>query len=541
MKKILAVFCALSLLLSLSACAAPSAPSNPALPDTGTQTDPASSGELTAVPDDPYDEAQAIRLTFADDGIQGEGEGVSAEGTALTISSPGTYLLSGSCADGSVKVKKGTTGVTLVLSGLSLTSADTAPITCAKSTEVVIVAARGTENTLRDAQQNNDDSFPENENAENAVLKCKDGSRVTLCGGGVLTIESNGKNGIKSGMTTDDEGEASLTIRDLQLRITAAVNDAVNAEQLLNVESGNLTIDAADDALHCDLEMNIGAENTAGPTIDIRSCYEGLEAATLAVWSGDISIVASDDCVNAANSDLTDYAFSMSFHGGSVNAYTSGGDGFDSNGTLTITGGTIAVWTANAADNQPLDADGLITVSGGTVLAAGASGGMGMNLDAQQPCLTFGESRGFFASSSGIRQGSTFTIAGADGSAVFTGTAVCAASFVFFSSADLSDGVSYTLTSTGEMTATAQTGASQSSSFPGGGGGFLGGQIGRRDDENGGERPARPTDGNLPSDPPEGFADGTTPPDPPEGFADGTTPPDPPEGFGDGTTPPTPA
>ena len=47
-----------------------------------------------------------------------------------------------------------------------------------------------------------------------------------------------------------------------------------------------------------------------------------------------------------------------------------GPKGVEFNGDLTISGGTVAVWTANTADNQPLDADGTITVTGGTVFAA---------------------------------------------------------------------------------------------------------------------------------------------------------------------------
>ena len=131
---------------------------------------------------------------------------------------------------GSIKVKKGTTGVTLVLDGLTLTSENTAAITCGKSSEVTILVSNGTENSLSDTEQNNDDNYPENENAENAVIKCKDGSLVTLCGDGELTITANGKNGIKSGATTDEDGEALLTIRDLTLNIDEPVNDAINAE-----------------------------------------------------------------------------------------------------------------------------------------------------------------------------------------------------------------------------------------------------------------------------------------------------------------------
>lgn len=291
-------------------------------------------------------------LRFSNSGItvqEGDYDGYKIDGTELTINAAGTYVLSGSCADGSVTVKKGTTGVVLVLDGLTLTCGDSAAIACNKSTEVTIVAADGTVNALADTEQNNDETYPDNDSAENAVIKCKDGSQVTLCGSGTLNVTANGKNGVKSGATTDEEGAASLTIRELTLNIDAPVNDAVNAEQQLNIESGSLTISAGDDALHCDLSLTVGASGTAGPDIDITGCYEGIEAANLAIRSGDIDITATDDCLNAANSDLTGYSFTMDISGSTINAYTSGGDGFDSNGSLTISGGVIAVWTANTA------------------------------------------------------------------------------------------------------------------------------------------------------------------------------------------------
>lgn len=130
--------------------------------------------------------------------------------------------------------------------------------------------------------------------------------------------------------------------------------------------------------------------NCSDGSITIKACYEGLEAATLNILSGNISILSEDDCLNAANSDLTGYSFSMTISGGAITAYSSTGDGFDSNGDLTITGGTVVVWTANTADDQPLDADGTLTVSGGTVLAAGGSAGMGVPISAAQPYVTFG-------------------------------------------------------------------------------------------------------------------------------------------------------
>ncbi len=464
-----------------------------------------------------YTAKGATEFTFSNSGITAEDGNYTdykISGTDLTIQSSGTYLVSGNCADGSIKIKKGTTDVTLVLDGLTLTSSDTAPITCNKSTEVTIVAASGTANTLTDSAQNNDDNYPDNEDAENAVIKCKDGSDVTIRGSGTLNINAKGKNGIKSGATTDEEGDASLTIQDITLNITAPVNDAINAEQQLDVESGTLTISAGDDAIHCDYEMNVGAVGTDGPTITITDCYEGLEAATLNIFSGDIDITASDDCLNAANSDLSGYAFSMNISGGTINAYSSSGDGFDSNGTLTISGGTVAVWTANTADNQPLDADGVLTVSGGTVLAAGGSSGMGVQISATQPYVTFGSSGGMAqpgsrGGSALIAKGGSFTVKDSSGNTVYSGTAVCNTNYLFFSSSKLTSSSSYSLYSgsASAATATAQTGTANS-------GGMGGGQ--------------RPGSGNGPqpdgSQQPPAASGNSTPPALPDGSGAGQPP-----------------
>ena len=491
-------------------------------------------------------------ITFTDSGVTVSASGgVETEGTAVTVTESGTYLLSGSCADGSVKVKKGTTGVTLVLNGLDLTANGTAPIICGKSTEVTILVNDGTENTLTDTAENNSETG--NADGENAVIKCKDGSQVLLCGTGTLNIQAKGKNGIKSGASTEETGDAFLTIRELTLNIDAPVNDAVNAGATLNVESGTVTVSAGDDALHCDYTLNIGAEGTEGPTIRIQECYEGLEGATVNVYSGDISIIAADDCINGANADLTNFSYRLNIFGGTIDARSSTGDGFDSNGDLTISGGTVAVWTANTADNEPLDADGTVTISGGTVLAAGGSG-MGLNLSAQQPCVIFGGSGmggqgqqpgqmpgqssqsgqstppempaqsgqstppempsqsgtgtrpgqgGMDGGNSLLTEGGSFTLTASDGTVLYSGSAVYRSTFVLFSSDALSDGDSCTLTCGDTQTAgTAATGTvSAGMGGMGGGqrsngtpptGGFNGQTPGQKPDDSG-SAPGQPT------------------------------------------------
>ena len=420
---------------------------------------------------------EGTKITFTNSAITADSnDGLEIDGTNLTITKSGTYLLSGTCANGSVKVKKGTTGVTLVLQGLSLTCEDTAPLVCGKSTEVTIVAGANTENTLADTESNNEENG--NTQAENAVIKCKDGSQVILCGTGSLTIQANAKNGIHSGATTQEEGEASLTIRELTLNIGAA-NDAVNAEAALNVESGNLSISAGDDALHCDNTLSIGADNTQGPTIAISDCNEGLEGATVNVFSGEVNIVSTDDCINAANPDLSGFDYQLNISGGSVTAYTRTGDGFDSNGDITISGGTVAVWSANTADNSPLDADGTVTISGGTVLAAGGGSGMGMNLSAQQPCVVFGGESRMGGGAGLVTNGSGFTIS--TSGTLYSGSALCGASFLLFSSPELADGDSCTLTCGSSET----TGQVQSGTVSTGRGGMGGGKIGGNPPEGG--------------------------------------------------------
>ena len=81
-------------------------------------------------------------FTFTDNGINVSNEAdknYKIEGTSLTINGKGSYKVTGSCSDGSVKVKKSTTGVTLTLSDLTLTNTTTAPLMCNKNSQADII------------------------------------------------------------------------------------------------------------------------------------------------------------------------------------------------------------------------------------------------------------------------------------------------------------------------------------------------------------------------------------------------------------------
>lgn len=483
---------------------------------------------------------EGTSIVFYDDKIAAENgtDGYSAEGTQLTISAPGTYIVSGSCKNGSIKVKKNIQDVTIVLNGLTLKSEDGAAVCVGKSSRVTLTAAAGTKNTLSDTEKNNSDNHTENENAENAVIKCKDGAQLTVNGDGEIIINASGKNGIKTGEA--DEDNASRLVLEGNLDIVA-VNDAVNAGGELIINSGTLKINAKDDALHSDTVLTVGQIGTDGPVISISACCEGLEAVSVTVNSGTLEVTATDDCINAANKELSDGEFSITINGGTLKMYTSSGDGFDSNGNLTITGGFISLWSANSADNQPLDADGMVTVSGGTVIAGGGSGGMGMKLTADQPCVIFssggtggrpgggsggfpggnnggnnggfrpGGSRGGQGGTSGqggasgsaqppakqdepsgeaqangpsgsaqgslIAQDSTLTLRDEDGNTLITATAMCQSGYIVLSSPELEAGKSYSLYAEDTLIGTQSAVSGQNaSSGSGGSGGFNPGQ-----------------------------------------------------------------
>ena len=459
---------------------------------------------------------EGTSIVFYDDEIAAENgtNGYSAEGTQLTISAPGTYIVSGSCKNGSIKVKKNIQDVTIVLNGLTLKSEDGAAVCVGKSSRVTLTAAAGTKNTLSDTEKNNSDNHTENENAENAVIKCKDGAQLTVNGDGEIIINASGKNGIKTGGA--DEDNASRLVLEGNLDITA-VNDAVNAGGELIINSGTLKINAKDDALHSDTVLTVGQIGTDGPVISISACCEGLEAVSVTVNSGTLEVSATDDCINAANKELSGGEFSITINGGTLKMYTSSGDGFDSNGNLTITGGFISLWSANSADNQPLDADGMVTVSGGTVIAGGGSGGFpggnnGGNNGGFRPGGSRGGQGGFpqggtsgqggasgsaqppakqdepsgeaqangpsgSAQGSLIAQDSTLTLRDEDGNTLITATAMCQSGYIVLSSPELEAGKSYSLYAEDTLIGTQSAVSGQNaSSGSGGSGGFNPGQ-----------------------------------------------------------------
>ena len=86
-----------------------------------------------------YTTANATLVTLTDSAAKASGKysGCEIDGTDISITAAGTYVFSGDCDNGSITVKKGVTGVTIVLNGLTLTNDDSAAITLNKTAEAL--------------------------------------------------------------------------------------------------------------------------------------------------------------------------------------------------------------------------------------------------------------------------------------------------------------------------------------------------------------------------------------------------------------------
>ena len=140
----------------------------------------------------------------------------------------------------------------------------------------------------------------------------------------------------------------------------------------VNISGGTLTLNASDDAVHADYTLNISGGKTT-----VTSAYEGLEGNLIKVSGGETYVYATDDGVNATAGNA---AANITVSGGFLDVEVPANgdtDGIDSNGTITITGGTVIAKGPGSASGSSgggawaVDADGTVTLSGGSLIIFG--------------------------------------------------------------------------------------------------------------------------------------------------------------------------
>ena len=283
------------------------------------------------------------------------GEGATAEGAVVTVTRAGTYLISGTAADGQIVVDTtDESKVTLLFNGASLTC-QSGPAILVKSApkKVVISTVAGSVSILSDGTGYvvPDEEQVEGEIYPNAcIYSCED---LELIGNGELCITGNADKGIN---TKDD-----LKIMGGTLTVTS-VGVGIRANDSLEMSGGTVTVNAGADGVKT---ANTETEGKGYLTVEGGSLYitakgDGLSAATdLTVKGGSLVLTTTD----------TDGIVLEESAGNPTSGSTGGGFGGMGGGRPGGPGGMMGESSANKAaiSAKGLKAVGMLTVSGGSV------------------------------------------------------------------------------------------------------------------------------------------------------------------------------
>ena len=305
-----------------------------------------------------YKASEAVKITLNKTTATVSGSGAKADGSTITITEEGVYIVRGTLEDGQIIVNASDSDkVQIVLDGVHINCETNAAIYVREADKVFITLAENSSNTLGDGNE----YTQIDDNTVDSVIFSK--SNLVCNGTGSLTIEADYKHGIVSkddlvitgGTYKIAAADNGITAKD-QIKILNgsfdidAANSAVKAKNTDDAELGNIyiaggiftieaeqdgfhatgsivvddgtiTVNSGDDGFHAELDTVIH-----GGTILVEKSNEGLEGKRVMVNGGDITVNASDDGINAANSG-DDGANAANSGDGGVNAANSGDDG----------------------------------------------------------------------------------------------------------------------------------------------------------------------------------------------------------------------
>lgn len=336
MKKIAAVFCCMTLAVSMGACGNSSDAKS--LEDNGNKTDTAVETTISAKEqlssfsfedmfterdlEGTYEEGNAVSIRLSDGATSCDSGNVKVSDDTITIEKEGVYVLSGSLSDGQIVVDAEGCKVQLVLSGGSVSNDSTAAIYVKSADKVFLTLAEGTSNTLTVTGE----FAAIDENNIDAVVFSKDD--LCLNGTGKLSVSCVSGHGVVS---KDD-----LKVTGGNYTITAT-GHALSGKDSVRIANGSFALSTGTSTIHSENEEEEekGYIYIADGTFSITSEGKGINAtAGVYLLNGTYKMETEDDSIHSDADCIVE-----------AGNYTlaSGDDGIHAGENLMIEGGTITV------------------------------------------------------------------------------------------------------------------------------------------------------------------------------------------------------
>lgn len=246
-----------------------------------------------------YEESDSVKISLSDDSTTVSSgssdnsstddtvDGVTVDGNVITITSGGTYIISGTLSEGQLVVDADDEKVQLVLDNADITCATSAAIYVKSAGKTFITLAEGSENIL----MNTAEFEAIDDNNIDAVIFSKDD--LTLNGSGTLTINSENGHGIVS---KDD-----LKITGGTYNITAT-SHALSGKDSVRIAGGTFNLVSGKDGIHSENadDSSKGYVYIAGGEFTIDSTGDGIDASNIVqIDDGTFDITAGGGADNS--------------------------------------------------------------------------------------------------------------------------------------------------------------------------------------------------------------------------------------------------